>query len=128
MKVYCKARIENSSYIYEVQAFNFDNDDLVGSILLGKLSKDFDGQYIRYANIVSEFNQNLGIGLQMYDYLLKFCKENNITLFKMKNPTPQAQSVWKKLEALGVTYIDRLDLQSTNHEQQVVLNDYQGLP
>lgn len=128
MKIYCSIRADSPDYIYEVKAFHLETDDQVGSILLGKLSTEFNGQYIRHAKVFSEANQNLGIGLQMYDYLLKHCKENRVTLFKMKNPTPQAQSIWKKLEAMGVTYIDRPDLQSTNHEQQIVLDHYQGLP
>ena len=125
MKVNIQIRNDESGYIYEVLAFF--NDDLVGSILLGKLSKDFDGQYIKYAKVISEANYGQGIGTQMYDALLKYCRNNKIRLFRQKHPTIGALKVWQKLEPFGITYKERPDLMSTHHELEVILENYSGL-
>ena len=97
------------------------NEDLVGSIRIG-ISEH--GIYIQYSEVISEANRKYGIGTQMYLFLLQYCKDNSIRLFKMKNPSPSASRVWTKLQGYGVKYIDRLDLMSTNHEIELDLTNF----
>jgi hypothetical protein len=114
--------ISNIQFIFSLNRLEaFINEDLVGHM---DLAQGNEGIYIKYS-FVSEYNQGQGIGLKMYQYLIHRCKEDQIKLFRMKNPSSSAQNIWIKLQSLGVRFIDRKDLMSTNQEIEVDLLFYQ---